>query len=139
MLLNHLQNSKPNMKNNCDKIVNIPEQNHDIFLPYRPPLATGLANTGPAVQGFTATGPAGQRIATIDYAMFVKLLTLLEEVKETQRVHSNMLNALLKQPNHESLPDVPEGAVFPLTTTEDVEAMNEKLHDPRFMSSVVGS
>ncbi|XP_056101434.1 uncharacterized protein LOC130080162 [Rhinichthys klamathensis goyatoka] len=102
-----------------------------------PPTAIGPANTGPAAQGFTAAGPVGQRIATTDYARFVKLLTLLEEVKETQRVHSNMLNALLKQHNHESLPNVPEEAVFPLTTTEEVEAMNEKLLDPRFMSSVV--
>ncbi|KAK7131750.1 hypothetical protein R3I93_018345 [Phoxinus phoxinus] len=58
-------------------------------------------------------------------------------MKETQQVHSNMLNALLKQHDHESLPNVPEEAVFPLTTTEEVEAMNEKLLDPRFTSSVV--
>ncbi len=70
--------------------------------------------------------------------MFIKLLTLLEEVKETQRVHSNMLNALLKQ-HDEPLPEDPEGIVFPITTTEDLEAMNEKLQDPRVMSIVVSS
>lgn len=48
-----------------------------------------------------------------------------------------MLNAFLKQ--HESLPEVPEGVVFPLTTTEDMDAMNERLHDPKLMSSLVSS
>ncbi|KAK9980988.1 hypothetical protein ABG768_000562 [Culter alburnus] len=47
-----------------------------------------------------------------------------------------MLNALLKQ-HDESLPEVPEGIVFPITTTEDLEAMNEKLHDSRLMSIVI--
>ncbi len=105
--------------------------------------ATGAAaqrvtTTGPAAQRVTATGAAAQRFATSDSAMFIKLLTLLEEVKETQRVHSNMLNALLKQ-HDEPLPEDPEGIVFPITTTEDLEAMNEKLQDPRLMSIVVSS
>ncbi|KAI7804095.1 hypothetical protein IRJ41_023834 [Triplophysa rosa] len=93
-------------------------------------------NVTGSAQEVTATVPANQSITTSDYAMFIKLLTLLEEVKKTQRVHSNMLNALLKQRDHGPLQEVTDDVVFPLRTMEDVEAMNEKLDDSGLMSSV---
>ncbi|CAI5649423.1 unnamed protein product [Oreochromis niloticus] len=65
-------------------------------------------------------------------AMFSKVLAILEEVKETQLVHSKMLNALLKQKNG-SVTAVPEGVVLPLKTQDDVEALNGKLEDSSLM------
>ncbi|KAF4114242.1 hypothetical protein G5714_004465 [Onychostoma macrolepis] len=47
-----------------------------------------------------------------------------------------MLNALLKQ-HDEPFPEDTEGIVLPITTTQDLEAMDEKLQDPRLMSIVV--
>ncbi|KAL3979015.1 nuclear receptor co-repressor 2 [Sarotherodon galilaeus] len=68
--------------------------------------------------------------------MFSKVLAILEEVKDTQLVHSKMLNALLKQKNG-SVTEVPEGVVLPLKTQDDVEALNGKLEDSSLMSAVV--
>ncbi|XP_052000934.1 uncharacterized protein LOC127656590 [Xyrauchen texanus] len=69
-------------------------------------------------------------------AMFTKLLTVLEEVKETQRVHGKMLNALLKKQDR-SMVEVPEGVVLPLKTQADLEALDQKLGDRSVMSAVV--
>ncbi|KAK7130417.1 hypothetical protein R3I93_019909 [Phoxinus phoxinus] len=80
----------------------------------------------------------GQSLAPqkIDGAMFITLVTLLEEVKDTLKLHGQMLNTLLKK---DSMPvmAIPDGAVFPLANVEDVIGMNEKLSDPEFMSAVV--
>ncbi len=65
--------------------------------------------------------------------MFTKLLTILEEVKETQHVHGNMLNVLLKKQDGSVL-EVPEGVVLPLKTQADLD---QKLGDHTVMSAVV--
>ena len=57
-------------------------------------------------------------------------------MKETQRVHGKMLNALLKKQDASQI-EVPEGVVFPLKTQADVEALDEKLEDRSLMSAVV--
>ncbi|KAJ8015859.1 hypothetical protein DPEC_G00000880 [Dallia pectoralis] len=81
----------------------------------------------------------GQSLApqNFDRAMFITLVTLLEEVKDTLKLHGQMLNTLLKK---DSMPvmDIPDGAVFPLAVdVEDFIAMNEKFSVPEFMSAVV--
>ncbi|XP_063356624.1 uncharacterized protein LOC134646697 [Pelmatolapia mariae] len=68
--------------------------------------------------------------------MFVRVLTLLEDIKDTQRVHSRMLQSLLKQPDGPVDAVLPEGAVFPLRTVADVEALEQKLADPVFLKEV---
>ncbi|KAG7518609.1 hypothetical protein JOB18_038646 [Solea senegalensis] len=91
------------------------------------------------------TSPTAQRIASpIAHrvarpsceAMFSKLLTIVEEIKETQMVHDKMLNVLLKKEDA-SVMEVPDREVFPLQTQADVEALEEKLGERSLMSAVV--
>ena len=69
--------------------------------------------------------------------MFIRILTLLEEMKETQRIQRRMLQTLLQQRSNTgtTVSSTPEG--FPLKTVRDVEIMEEKLANPSFMSELV--
>ncbi|XP_058629503.1 uncharacterized protein LOC131539164 [Onychostoma macrolepis] len=71
--------------------------------------------------------------------MFVRILTLLEEMKETQKIQGRMLQTLLQQRGNISttVSSTPEG--FPLKTVRDVEFMEEKLANPNFMSELVAA
>ncbi|XP_034142802.1 coiled-coil domain-containing protein 8 homolog isoform X2 [Esox lucius] len=81
--------------------------------------------------------PTAQRFASPSCeAMVSKLLTIVEEIKETQKVHGKMLNVLLKKQDT-SVMEVPDGVVFPLQTQEDVEVLEEQLGDRSLMSAVV--
>ena len=75
----------------------------------------------------------------IGLGQHAQLLKLLEELKDTQRVHTSMLNHLLKQKDGVPGLKVPEGAVFPLNTAEDVVSMETKLRDSKFKAEVVSS
>ncbi|XP_048023088.1 glutamate--tRNA ligase-like [Megalobrama amblycephala] len=97
------------------------------------PTAEGV--TSPTARGVTSPTAQGVASPTCE-AMFTKLLTVLEEVKETQRVHGKMLNALLKKQDGSVL-EVPEGVVLPLKTQADLEALDQKLGDRSVMSAVV--
>ncbi|KAF7221222.1 uncharacterized protein [Nothobranchius furzeri] len=88
---------------------------------------SGLLSTRPAAR--SAASPTCE-------SMFSKVLSILEEVKDTQRVHSRMLNALL-QPKDGSAVEVSEGVDLPLNTQEEVEDLNARLEDRKFMTSVV--
>ncbi|XP_038126614.1 uncharacterized protein LOC119773626 [Cyprinodon tularosa] len=84
------------------------------------------------------TQPNPRRLAQDTNAnMFVRVLTLLEDIKDTQRVHSRMLQSLLKQRDGPVAAVLPEGARFPLQTVQDVEALEQKLLDPVFLKEVV--
>ncbi|XP_026035429.1 uncharacterized protein LOC113029036 isoform X3 [Astatotilapia calliptera] len=78
-----------------------------------------------------------QLVQATNTSMFVRVLTLLEDIKETQRIHSRMLQSLLKQRDGPVAAVLPEGAVFPLRTVADVEALEQKLIDPVFLKEVV--
>lgn len=68
--------------------------------------------------------------------MFTKILSVLEEVKETQRKHGKMSNDLLKK-QEGSILVVPEEVVLPLKTQANLEALEQKLGVHTFMSTVV--
>lgn len=75
----------------------------------------------------------------LEMALFARLLTVLEEIKETQRVHGRMIQSLLTQQDARAVAALPEDIVFPLRTVSDITAMEQKLSDPTFQKQVVCS
>lgn len=69
--------------------------------------------------------------------MLARILTVLEEIKETQRVHGRMMQTHLRQRDAPAVSALPEGTVFPLKTVSDVQNMEQKLADPTFLKEVV--
>ncbi|KAK2874658.1 hypothetical protein Q8A67_021811 [Cirrhinus molitorella] len=69
--------------------------------------------------------------------MFTRLLSLLEEIKETQRVHGKMIQSLLTQRDGNTVAVLPQEIHFPLKTVSDVEEMELKLADPTIHKEVV--
>lgn len=62
----------------------------------------------------------------------------MEEIKDTQRVHSQMLQTLLRK-DKGSQPEPPEGVEFPLKNQGDVQLLEAKLADADVMSAVASS
>ncbi|XP_076875471.1 uncharacterized protein LOC143525422 isoform X2 [Brachyhypopomus gauderio] len=104
------------------------------------PLNTGDApNTNTHVTGnpHRPTTHSGMAPLLRD-EMFLRILTILEEIKATQAVHGSMIQALLMQRDcSNTVPLLPEGATFPLTSFKDVEDIELKLSDPAFQKNVV--
>jgi len=61
-----------------------------------------------------------------------KILTSLEEIKQTQKVHSATLQRILAQLQmpEDDTPELPEGVAFPLCSMENVTALEDKLTGP---------
>ncbi|XP_051560604.1 uncharacterized protein LOC127444956 [Myxocyprinus asiaticus] len=111
------------------------------------PEAPHSLNTRPFIQPSPPSTPSvvtpdnpRRRLQGVNSAfrdgMFVHLLTLLEEIKETQRVHGKMIQSLLTQRDATTVAALPD-VIFPLKTVSDVEAMERKLADPTFHKEVV--
>ncbi|KAM4597135.1 uncharacterized protein V3H82_022132 isoform 1-T1 [Fundulus diaphanus] len=68
--------------------------------------------------------------------ILVRILTVLEELKEDNRVTRRMLQTMAQRGNSgDILSFIPDG--FPLKTVREVEVMEEKLFDPSFMFELV--
>lgn len=73
--------------------------------------------------------PASSRHSTTSQVL-LKLLTGLEEVKHTQKVHSAMLHSIMRklQENQVSIvSELPEDIKFPLKSTTEVDDIEVKL------------
>ena len=61
-----------------------------------------------------------------------RLLTTLEEIKETQKTHSVMLQSIMKQintPQLENDNELPIDINFPLSNIKDINDLEEQLKD----------
>ncbi|KAL0968058.1 hypothetical protein UPYG_G00261760 [Umbra pygmaea] len=88
----------------------------------------------------TATTTPGRAtpVTPVERLVISRVLTILEDIKETQRIHGTMLSTLLKQRDANTVTaELPEGAHFPINTVPEVEAMEEKLLDTAFLNEVV--
>ena len=104
--------------------------------PTLPPPLGNLRWPDVSTSHHVTTSPATPRRPIRDN-MFVRILTLLEETKETQKIQGRMLQTLLQQRGNIGtiISSTPEG--FPLKTINDLEIMEEKLANPNFMSKLV--
>ena len=86
-----------------------------VTTPVRPPLQT--SRDTPLIETSNARHDG----------LFVRVLAVLEHIKDTLNVHGRMPQTLLRQQNKTySAPSLPEGAAFPLKTVEDVQAVEQK-------------
>ena len=71
--------------------------------------------------------------------LLLKALKALEEVRETQRLHKKMLNALVKfgRGSNVTAGTLPEGTTFPLDTMTEFRRVEIKLQEPDFADRVV--
>ena len=67
-----------------------------------------------------------------------KVLASLEEIKQTQKVHSATLQRILAQlqMSEDGTAELPEGVAFPLCSVENVTALEDKLTGPTKKSLV---
>ena len=71
-------------------------------------------------------------------SMMVRILNVLEEMKETQRVHGGMLQSLLRKVNeHREQLEMPNDANLPLATAGDFDAFEVKAQDAAFQTAIV--
>jgi hypothetical protein len=70
--------------------------------------------------------------------ILLRLLTALEDIKETQRVQNSMLQSIMRRmkEKHEQA-ELPEGLLLPLRTMEELDAFEEKAEDKAFCNAVV--
>lgn len=73
-------------------------------------------------------------------AAFLKLFTLLEDVRETQRVQGSMLQSIMRHLEPQQ-PDavLPEGVTLPLTSMSAFDELEANLSDPACQSAIVSS
>jgi hypothetical protein len=70
--------------------------------------------------------------------MLLRILTVLEEVKETQRVHSSMIQSALRRLSEQYEPsELPPGVDLPLRSLEDLDAFEEKANEKTFCNAMV--
>ncbi|XP_074523186.1 uncharacterized protein LOC141788211 [Halichoeres trimaculatus] len=90
---------------------------------------------GPSASHHATMSPESPRTQIRDN-MFIRILTLLEEIKEMQKIHGRILQTLVSG-KISTTPYIPEG--FPLKTINDVKRMEENLGDADFMSKLVAA
>lgn len=72
--------------------------------------------------------------------LLLKLLSSVEDVKQTQKLHSSMLQMMLKQvqtPAKNSNAKLPDSIKFPLSSQQDVDNIELNLEDPATKETLV--
>lgn len=70
--------------------------------------------------------------------MLLRILTVLEEVKETQRVHSSMIQSALRRlSDQHEIPELPPGVDLPLRSLEELDIFEEKATEKAFCDAMV--
>lgn len=70
--------------------------------------------------------------------MFVRVLTILEEIKDCQKVQGSMIRCLLQQREQNCVvPVLPEGVPFPLKTFTEVDDLELKLCESDLQKNLV--
>ena len=71
--------------------------------------------------------------------MHAHMVKLFAEVNHTLKIQSKLLHNIIKKKDGVSVPELPDGAEFPLKTEEELQSMNTKLRDTEFKTAVVSS
>jgi len=64
--------------------------------------------------------------------MLVRLLSTIEDIRQTQKLHSAQLQSIMKQlqaPSRNPQATMPENIKFPLATYEEVDGLEQHLQD----------
>lgn len=72
--------------------------------------------------------------------MMLRLLSNVEDVRQTLKMHSSMLQAISRQLNVDrglAVIQLPDGLTFPMQTYEDVDTVEIKLSDAASRSTLV--
>jgi len=83
---------------------------------------------------FTAHGTGGV------HKLLVRLLACVEEIKQTQKIHSGMFRAIMKQQQlsgSQPVAELPEDLTFPLTSASEVTSLESKLQDSTVKGTLV--
>lgn len=97
----------PPMPNNLQLQTPQPLNTRPFIQPHQPSTALTPGQPSRPLPGATSGFREG---------MFVRLLTVLDEIKETQRLHGRMIQSLLTQRDGTPVAALPEDIIFPLKT-----------------------
>lgn len=71
-------------------------------------------------------------------ALLVRVLTILEEIKETQRIQASMLQAVLRRlSTQQDGPTLPDGSDLPLVSLSAFDDFESKAKEPTFQNALV--
>lgn len=72
--------------------------------------------------------------------LMIRMLTMMEELKQTQQVHGSMLQLMLRQMDQrEEMQTLPEGIDVQLTSMDDFDNFEIKVQDAAFQKAMVNS
>ena len=82
----------------------------------------------------------GSHVDGVTNRLLLKVLASLEDVKQTQKLQSSLIQSILRQmkaSDSHSGNELPDGIVFPLTTFQDVDKIEQQLADTATRKTLV--
>jgi len=82
---------------------------------------------------------AGGSATSVNTKLLLRILSSLEDVKQTQRSHSMLLHSVMRQGAGSGYTgnEIPDGLDFPLQNVEDVDSTEDKLADKSTRTALV--